>query len=77
MSPCLVKKKFQKSATVTITSNLTIRIWNIKYRRKKTNYTVWLEIARRKKLIAQFGWKSRDERFEPNKNENATVAKFF
>ena len=42
----------QKSATVAITSNLTIRAWSIKCRRKK-------------KLIAQFGWKLRDERFEP------------
>jgi len=47
LSPCLVKKKFQKSATVVITSNLTICVWSIKYRRKKTSCTVWLKIARR------------------------------
>jgi hypothetical protein len=41
-----------KSTTVAITLNLTIHVWNIKYRQKK--------------LIAQFGWKSRDERFETN-----------
>jgi hypothetical protein len=28
--------------------------------------TAWSIKHRRKKLIAQFGWKSRDERFEPN-----------
>ena len=44
--------KFSKSATVPITSNLAIRAWNIKYRQKK--------------LIAQFSWKLRDDRFEPN-----------
>ena len=44
--------KFPKSATVPTTSNFAIRVWSIKYRRKK--------------LIAQFGWKLRDERFKPN-----------
>ena len=39
--------KFSKSATVAITSNLAIRAWIIKCRRKKTNCTVWLEITRR------------------------------
>ena len=38
--------KFQKSATVAITSNLTIHAWSIKCRRKKTNYTIWLEITK-------------------------------
>ena len=47
------RKVFLKSATVPITSNLAIRAWNIKCRWKK-------------KLIVQFGWKLRDERFEPN-----------
>ena len=52
--PRLVPKSFsQKSVTVVITSNLAIRVWSIKCRRKK-------------KLIAQFDGKSRDERFEPN-----------
>ena len=49
---CLVPKSFSKNAAVVITSNLAIRAWSIK--------------CRRKKLIAQFGWKLRDERFEPN-----------
>ena len=44
--------KIPKSDTVTIKSNLAIRAWSIK--------------CRRKKLITQFGWKSRDERFESN-----------
>ena len=44
--PRLVQKIFLKSATVVITSNIAIRVWNIKCRRKKTNCTVWLEIAR-------------------------------
>ena len=44
--------KFQKSATVPITSNLAIRAWSINIDEKK--------------LITQFGWKLRDERFEPN-----------
>ena len=47
------QKLFPKSATVSITSNFAIRAWSIKCRRKQ-------------KLIAQFGWKLRDERFEPN-----------
>ena len=47
-----LQPKILKSATVAITSDLTIRAWSIKYRRKK--------------LITQFGEKSRDERFEPN-----------
>ena len=33
--PCLVQKIFLKSATVAITSNIAIRAWNIKCRRKK------------------------------------------
>ena len=37
----------QKNATVPITSNLAIRAWSIKCRRKKTNCTVWLKITRR------------------------------
>ena len=45
--------KIQKSATISITSNLTIHAWSIKCIRKR-------------KRIAQFGWKLRDERFEPN-----------
>jgi hypothetical protein len=40
------------SRKITIT-NLTAHAWSIKCRREK-------------KIIAQFGWKSRDERFEPN-----------
>ena len=44
--------KFPKNATVAITSNLAICAWSIK--------------CRRKKLIEQFGWKSRDERFKHN-----------
>ena len=52
--PCLVREKFFfKSVIISITSNLALYVWNIKCRRKK-------------KLIAQFGWKLRDERFEPN-----------
>jgi len=47
LSARLVPKSFPKSVTVAITSNLAIRAWSIKCRRKKTNYTVWLEIARR------------------------------
>ena len=52
LRPGLVQKVFPESAIVAVTSNLAIRAWSIKRRRKK--------------LIAQFGWKSRDERFEPN-----------
>ena len=44
LGSCLVLK----SATVAITSNLVIRAWSIKCRRKKkNNCIVWLEIARR------------------------------
>ena len=46
------RKVFPKSATVPVTSNLAIRAWSIK--------------CKQKKLITQFGWKLRDERFEPN-----------
>ena len=45
------QKYFQKSATVSVTSNLAMHgALNVD----------------EKKLIAQFGWKSRDECFEPN-----------
>jgi len=49
---CLVLKSFPKSDRVAIISNLAIRAWSIKRRRKK--------------IITKFGWKLRDERFEPN-----------
>ena len=48
-----LQKDFSKSVIVSITSNFTIHTWSIKCRQKK-------------KLIAQFGRKLRDERFEPN-----------
>jgi len=53
MSLFSLQKANPKSATVPITSNLTAYAWSTKYRRKK-------------KLIAQFGCKSRDKSFEPN-----------
>ena len=43
---------FKKFSTKNVTLNLAILVWSIK--------------CRRKKLIAQFGWKLRDERFEHN-----------
>ena len=51
LSACLVEKKIQKSATVFIPSNFII------YGALNVD---------EKKLITQFGWKSRDERFVPN-----------
>ena len=49
---CLVSKSFSKSVAVAIISNLMIRVWTLNVDEKK--------------LIVQFSWKSRDERFEPN-----------
>jgi hypothetical protein len=48
-----LQKANPKSATVPVTSNLTAYAWSTKYMRKK-------------KLITQFGCKSRDKSFEPN-----------
>ena len=46
----MVPKNFPKSATVSIPSNHVHGALNVD----------------EKKLIAQFGWKLRNERFEPN-----------
>ena len=51
-SACLVHPKIPKSAIVFIISNLP--------------YVHGALNVDEKKLIAQFGWKLRDERFEPN-----------
>jgi hypothetical protein len=51
--PVYFKKVNPKSATVSVTSNLTANAWSTKCRRKK-------------KLITQFSYKSRDKSFEPN-----------
>jgi hypothetical protein len=48
----LVVFRFKNFSRKTTITNLTTYVWSIKYRRKK--------------LIAQFRWKSRDERFELN-----------
>jgi hypothetical protein len=48
-----LQKAKPKSDTVLVTSNLTAYAWSTKYMRKK-------------KLITQFGCKSRDKSFEPN-----------
>jgi hypothetical protein len=47
------KKVNPKSATVPVTSNLAAHAWSTKCRRKK-------------KLITQFSYKSRDKSFKPN-----------
>jgi hypothetical protein len=59
MSMFSSQKVNKKSATVLVTSNLTAHTWSTKCRRKK-------------KLITQFSYKSRDKL--PNKTKSATVA---
>ena len=44
---CKVWSSSKKFPPQSITSNLAAHAWSIKYRQKKTNCTVWLEIARR------------------------------